>query len=130
MAGKRYCENCGVTHTALMCFHKPRKPLKIIVPIKTHTTLNPKGPKTDEWLKTRKAWVKANPPDHSGYWYCSYCGKALKKDEMTLDHIWPRTKRGDLIHEFSNLTPACYDCNRRKGSKNPENFPAHFAVAK
>lgn len=54
--------------------------------------------------------------------YCEYCGRAPlqkyndgKRNFLTIDHIIPKHLGGtDDLH---NLTIACLDCNRRKGSK-------------
>jgi hypothetical protein len=45
---------------------------------------------------------------------CQYCGHR-KKDEMTLDHVIPRSKGGD--NSFTNLVTCCKDCNLKKGNK-------------
>lgn len=121
MAAKKYCDGCGVTHTSLMCFNKPRKTVKV----KKESTPSRRSIER-RWLNTRKRWIKLNPPDHSGYYYCVYCGKGVKVNEMTLDHIEPRSKRPDLRFELSNLAPSCYSCNFEKGSKKPENYPMRF----
>lgn len=70
-----------------------------------------------KWQQTRRKWIKENPPNFQGYWVCYLCGKWIDKYEMTLDHIIPRSGDATLIHDFSNLQPACYPCNSEKGSK-------------
>lgn len=50
---------------------------------------------------------------------CQYCGKRAKSaEELTLDHITPRARAGRATPE--NLVAACVECNRRKGSRTPE----------
>ena len=44
---------------------------------------------------------------------CQYCGK---KDELTFDHIVPRSSGG--ITSWGNVVAACAPCNMRKGSKS------------
>jgi 5-methylcytosine-specific restriction endonuclease McrA len=44
---------------------------------------------------------------------CQYCGK---KDELTFDHIVPRSSGG--ITSWKNVVAACAPCNMRKGSKS------------
>lgn len=46
---------------------------------------------------------------------CRYCGKELGSDELTLDHILPRSKGGR--NTWENLACACFPCNSRKGDK-------------
>jgi len=44
---------------------------------------------------------------------CLYCKKELKYNEITLDHIVPKSLGG---REINNLAVSCLDCNRLKGS--------------
>ena len=44
---------------------------------------------------------------------CQYCGS---KDELTFDHVIPRSMGGKTTWE--NVVAACSDCNLRKGSKS------------
>lgn len=63
---------------------------------------------------------------------CAYCGKVLKKEQATVDHILPvrkfRNNRSGIllksvinllgikdINDSRNLAPACQKCNRKKG---------------
>lgn len=43
---------------------------------------------------------------------CVYCGNEF--DELTADHIKPRSRGGQTVHW--NLAGACLECNRSKGS--------------
>lgn len=45
---------------------------------------------------------------------CWYCGKKLKREEITLDHLYPQDLGGPTIPQ--NLVPACVKCNGRKGN--------------
>lgn len=49
---------------------------------------------------------------------CTYCGASDRPLEC--DHIFPVSKGGS--HDFSNLTTACFDCNRSKGAKTVEEW--------
>lgn len=49
---------------------------------------------------------------------CQYCGCEVRLDEMTEDHIIPRSKGGKRI--FDNLVVACSDCNEKKDNKTLE----------
>ncbi|MGF1573267.1 MAG: HNH endonuclease [Sumerlaeia bacterium] len=50
---------------------------------------------------------------------CQYCGVKPAKEELTIDHINPRSKGG--ISEWENVVLACQRCNSRKGSTLLEN---------
>ena len=49
---------------------------------------------------------------------CQYCGKKLEVKECTQDSILPIGRGGD--HSWTNCVIACYDCNRKKGFRTPE----------
>jgi 5-methylcytosine-specific restriction endonuclease McrA len=49
---------------------------------------------------------------------CQYCGKTVPSGELTLDHVLPRSRRGETTWE--NLVACCHPCNNRKGSRTPE----------
>jgi 5-methylcytosine-specific restriction endonuclease McrA len=46
---------------------------------------------------------------------CQYCGRKPAKDELTIDHILPRSRGGRSTWE--NVALACQQCNTRKGDK-------------
>ncbi len=43
---------------------------------------------------------------------CAYCGKTLKDNELTIDHVVPKAKGGKWTWE--NLVTCCRNCNLRK----------------
>ncbi|BAT71170.1 HNH endonuclease [Thermosulfidibacter takaii ABI70S6] len=43
---------------------------------------------------------------------CAYCGKMLKDNELTIDHVVPKAKGGRW--NWENLVTCCRDCNFRK----------------
>lgn len=47
---------------------------------------------------------------------CQYCG--YTGEELTLDHVIPRSRRGG--DSWENIVTACVRCNVRKGSRTPE----------
>lgn len=47
---------------------------------------------------------------------CQYCGVRPPKDELTIDHIIPRSRGGKSTWE--NVVLACQKCNTKKGSKS------------
>lgn len=46
---------------------------------------------------------------------CQYCGARPPRDEMTIDHIVPRSRGGKTVWE--NVVLACSRCNARKGNR-------------
>ncbi len=46
---------------------------------------------------------------------CQYCGKIPHKEELTIDHVLPRSRGGKTTWE--NVVLACIRCNMKKGSK-------------
>jgi 5-methylcytosine-specific restriction endonuclease McrA len=50
--------------------------------------------------------------DHS----CQYCG--YKGDDLTLDHVIPRSKGGP--DSWENIVTACISCNVKKGNRTPK----------
>ncbi len=56
-------------------------------------------------------------------WMCAYCGSRartnLERDEMTIDHVVPRS-RGGSSNDFGNLVTACRPCNGRKADRTPD----------
>src|SRR5882672_7614240 len=49
---------------------------------------------------------------------CQYCLRTMNSGELTLDHVVPRSRRGETTWE--NLVACCHPCNNRKGSRTPE----------
>ena len=49
---------------------------------------------------------------------CQYCGGSFSTNELSLDHVRPRTQGGDASWE--NLVCCCVRCNSRKGGRTPE----------
>lgn len=48
---------------------------------------------------------------------CSYCNKKCRYEELTLDHVIPKSRGGWDTHE--NLVTACLTCNQKKGNRTP-----------
>lgn len=48
-------------------------------------------------------------------WKCAYCKSTLDVDNVTVDHVWPKSEGGKVT--FCNIVPACRTCQVRKGSK-------------
>lgn len=114
------CKYCGeLNHTSLFCWKHPRiipknVKLDVIIDGKHNKTYSTKHIK---WLAFRKKWLLDNPPNHEGYYECYICGRWILAKEVTLDHILPRSRRPDLVLDYSNIRPCCASCNFSKGSK-------------
>jgi 5-methylcytosine-specific restriction endonuclease McrA len=48
---------------------------------------------------------------------CQYCGRKLSSEELTYDHVIPRSLGGRT--EWTNIVTCCMECNRKKGGKTP-----------
>lgn len=78
----------------------------------------------------RRTFFSANSGIHNHY-FCAYCGRYIPKNKITVDHIIPiysvkySTVKQKILKLFGidnincekNLTPACFHCNRQKGTK-------------
>lgn len=49
---------------------------------------------------------------------CQYCGCRPGSEELSIDHVVPRSKGG--LTTFDNCVLACVDCNTRKADRTPE----------
>jgi 5-methylcytosine-specific restriction endonuclease McrA len=57
---------------------------------------------------------------------CQYCQRTFSSNELTLDHVVPRSRAGETTWE--NLVACCHPCNNRKGNRTPEE--AGFRLAR
>lgn len=48
---------------------------------------------------------------------CQYCGERFRKDELTFDHVLPRSRGGET--NWTNIVTSCRPCNRAKGDRTP-----------
>ena len=55
---------------------------------------------------------------HRDGYVCQYCGKRFKRDELTLDHVIPRSLGGRGT--WDNVVAACSPCNAKKADRTPE----------
>ncbi len=53
---------------------------------------------------------------------CVYCGEIYPPEELTLDHVQPRMRGGDM--SAGNLVTACRACNTAKGGQSAWAFLA------
>lgn len=49
---------------------------------------------------------------------CQYCGCKPGSDELTLEHIYPKSRGGKTTWE--NIVCACVNCNAKKADRTPE----------
>lgn len=49
---------------------------------------------------------------------CQYCGRRQASDQLTIDHVVPRSRGGAT--GWTNCVLACIPCNRKKGCRNAE----------
>ena len=52
------------------------------------------------------------------HWTCQYCGVQPGGEELTIDHVMPRSQGG--VSAWDNCVLACIDCNKRKADRTPE----------
>jgi 5-methylcytosine-specific restriction endonuclease McrA len=48
---------------------------------------------------------------------CQFCGKKFRSEELTMDHVIPKSKGG--IVSWENIVCACVECNHRKADRTP-----------
>lgn len=48
---------------------------------------------------------------------CAYCGRLLKRGELTVDHVIPVSRGGGST--WCNTVTACAPCNQRKADRTP-----------
>jgi 5-methylcytosine-specific restriction endonuclease McrA len=48
---------------------------------------------------------------------CQYCGVKCAIDQLTYDHVMPRSRGGRT--SWDNIVSCCYACNRRKANRTP-----------
>ncbi len=50
-------------------------------------------------------------------WRCQYCGERFKTQQLTFDHVIPRSRGGRT--SWDNIVAACRPCNTKKGRMLP-----------
>lgn len=55
---------------------------------------------------------------------CLYCGKIFKSNELTIDHIIPKSKGGKST--WDNTCACCSSCNRKKANKSLKESGMHL----
>ncbi|MBL8819517.1 MAG: HNH endonuclease [Planctomyces sp.] len=49
---------------------------------------------------------------------CQYCGCRPGSEELTIDHVTPRSRGG--VSSWTNCVLACIECNSRKANRTPD----------
>lgn len=73
-----------------------------------------------ERARVRKLWIKANPPNFSGYYYCHIGGEWVHESCSQLDHITPSSVEKIDTDEpgwMDKLRMSCGPHNMQKGSR-------------
>ena len=55
---------------------------------------------------------------------CCYCGAAITRKSISLDHLIPMNKGALGLHAWGNVVPCCQPCNNEKQQTNWEDFLA------
>ncbi len=55
------------------------------------------------------------------HFMCQYCGAKPAREDLTIDHVLPKSKGGRS--EWENVVLACQKCNARKGNRLIEQIP-------
>ncbi len=55
---------------------------------------------------------------------CQYCGVRLESDQLSIDHVLPRSQGG--LTSWENCVLACTPCNHRKANRTP--IQAHMRL--
>lgn len=50
-------------------------------------------------------------------WRCQYCAERFRPEQLTFDHVIPKSRGGRTTWE--NVVTACAPCNHRKGNRTP-----------
>ncbi|QDG54222.1 HNH endonuclease [Persicimonas caeni] len=67
--------------------------------------------------RSRVQFSRTNVYRRDGF-SCQYCGVRFRKEELTFDHVLPRSRGGAT--NWTNIVTSCKPCNRTKGDRTPE----------
>jgi 5-methylcytosine-specific restriction endonuclease McrA len=91
--------------------HTPREEYRVPSVIRRRTFINVRRRRQASGMKRLRIYMRDK-------FRCQYCGDKKNASELTLDHIFPRSRGGD--NSPVNIVTACLVCNNRKGSRTPE----------
>ena len=52
------------------------------------------------------------------HWRCQYCTKHFKTNQLSWDHVTPKSRGG--LTTWENIVTACHPCNTKKAARTPE----------
>lgn len=61
--------------------------------------------------------TRRNLYKRDGY-ICQYCTKAFMPDELTIDHVVPKSRGGQ--NTWVNCVTSCMECNNKKSNRTPQ----------
>lgn len=61
-----------------------------------------------------------------GRHFCYYCKKSFPRDEITMDHMYPRSTGGPTIPQ--NIIPVCKHCNYEKSNMTLEQYKNYLSL--
>ncbi len=112
--GHQFCNASGVDNEGKYTKHRRKTPeppeQQLRVYLKEHNPDYYFGDSPSGYLKFRDIIFEADN------FTCQYCGK---KKDLTIDHIQPIFKNGE-VKNLNNLVTACKSCNSKKGGRTPE----------
>jgi len=73
-------------------------------------------------LSQKPAFTRFNVFLRDG-WKCQYCSKSHKTQNLTFDHVIPRSRGGGT--SWDNIVTACKPCNTKKGAMMPRDCNMH-----
>jgi hypothetical protein len=124
MGREKVCSFCGSpTHTAFLCSRRRhawdshRK-----TPLRRESKVH-----NQRRSIVSRTWFIENPPDESGGYICylqlsASCPTWVSKNEVTLEHVYPKKLYPELRYLTINIKPACEFCNKLKGSNRLESL--------
>lgn len=59
--------------------------------------------------------------------FCYYCKRKIPRNEITMDHMYPRSTGGPTIPQ--NLVPSCKKCNRQKADMTPKQYKTFLSFS-
>ncbi len=91
--------------------HSPHQTFRVPSVIRLRTYINIRRRREASGMKRLRIYIRDK-------YRCQYCGEKKGAGELTLDHIFPRSRGGD--NSPVNIATACIACNNRKGSRTPD----------
>lgn len=96
----------GIDEPAL-CTPRSRIKIPEIIILKDYNKVRHRRVK----FSRRNLWKRDN-------FCCQFCGHRPRNDEITMDHVVPKSRGGKS--SFKNCVLACIECNKRKDNRTPE----------